>query len=121
MKHLRFLFLAFLFAAGAASAQTTMLSAVTGTGAGSSVLPAYQGTKTFQAAGTTSAGSGSVTVAVQCSLDGTNWDTLGSITLTLATTTSSNSFASNDRCRLVRGNVTAISGTGASVSLYLGM
>jgi hypothetical protein len=104
-----------------ASAQTAMLSAAAATGAGSSVLPPYQGTKTFQAAGATTAGAGSATVAVQCSLDGTNWDTLGSITLTLSTTASSNSFTSNDRCRLVRGNVTAISGTGAAVSLFLGM
>jgi hypothetical protein len=122
MKHLRYFLAAALLAfAGLASAQTTMLSAVTVTGAGSSVLPPYSGTKQFQAVGATTAGAGSVSVAVQCSLDGTNYDTIGTITLTLSTTPASNNFNSNDRCRLVRGNVTAISGTGASVSLYLGM
>jgi hypothetical protein len=100
-------------------ASYTLLSAATATGAG----PTAQGLaypKTYQASGTTSSGSGSATVAVQCSNDGTNWDTLGTITLTLSTTTSSNSFASDDRCFRLRGNVTAISGTGAAVTLTMG-
>lgn len=108
-------------AAGLASAQSSMLSAATGTGAGSAVTPTYQGVKTFQAVGSTSAGAGSVSVAVQCSVDGTNWVTLGTITLTLSSTASSDAFTSNDRCRQVRGNVTAISGTGAAVSLFMGL
>lgn len=100
-------------------ASYTLLSGATATGAGSTAQGvAYD--KTYQASGTTSSGSGSATVAVQCSNDGANWDTLGTITLTLSTTASSNSFKSTDRCYRLRGNVTAISGTGAAVSLYMG-
>jgi hypothetical protein len=57
---------------------------------------------------------------VQGSHNGTNWDTLGTISLTLATTTSSDSFTSSDSYAKLRGNVTAISGTGAEVSLIAG-
>lgn len=117
--------LAFAVLACGAAAQTkdvtsrTILSAATTVAAGTSV--AGQGApKTYQASGTTTAGSGSATVLVQCSNNDTNWDTLGTITLTLSTTTSSNSFLSSDRCLRLRGNVTAISGTGASVTLTLG-
>lgn len=98
----------------------TLLSGATGTGAGTAQA-LNKNSKQFQAVGTTTAGAGSVTVAVQCSLDGTNYDTIGTITLTLSTTPSSNSFTSNDRCNQHRANVTAISGTGASVSVYAGM
>jgi hypothetical protein len=98
----------------------TLMSGATATGAGTAQA-LNKNSKTFQAVGTTSSGSGSVTVAVQCSLDGTNYDTIGTITLTLSTTPASNSFTSADRCNWHRGNVTAISGTGASVSLFLGM
>lgn len=104
---------------GTAAAEPALLSAVTVTGAGTGQA-LNKNSKTFQAVGTTTAGSGSVTVAVQCSLDGTNYDTIGTITLTLSTSASSNSFTSADRCNLHRGNVTAISGTGASVSVYAG-
>lgn len=80
----------------------------------------WTGSKTFQAFGTTSAGAGAATIQVQGSHDGTNWDLLGTITLTLATTTSSDSFTSSDSYSKLRGNVTAISGTGAEVSLIAG-
>jgi hypothetical protein len=111
-----------LLALGALAAQQTVLvSAATVTGATTMVTLSGGGTKTFQASGTTTAGAGSVTVGVQCSLDGVNWDTLGTITLTLSTTTASNSFSSNDRCVNHRANVTAISGTGASVTVRVGM
>lgn len=77
--------------------------------------------KTYQANGTTTAGSGAATILVQGSNDnGANWDTIGTITLTLGTTTASDSFTSNDRYTHVRGNVTALSGTGASVNLHMG-
>lgn len=79
------------------------------------------GMKTYQASGTTSAGAGAATIAIQGSNDGgTNWDTIDTISLTLATVTSSSSFASMDRYGLIRANVTAISGTGASVSVNVG-
>jgi hypothetical protein len=95
---------------------TALLTAATATGAGSGI-PGIAATKTYQAHGTTTAGAGAATILVQGSNDGTNWNTIGTISLTLATTTSSDSFNSEDRYRHLRGNVSAISGTGASVSL----
>ena len=97
-------------------ASIALLSGVIATGAGSS-FASQRSEKTYQAAGTTSAGAGAATILVQGSNDGTNWDTIGTLTLTLATTTSSDSFTSLDRYDHIRGNVTAISGTNATVSL----
>lgn len=97
---------------------TVLIAAATAPGAGASASgPNIPGTKTFQADGTTSAGAGAATILVQGSLDNVNFDTIGTITLTLATTTSSDSFTSNDRYKYHRGNVSAISGTNASVNL----
>lgn len=76
--------------------------------------------KTYQANGTTTNGAGAATIQVQGSNDGTSWDTIGTISLTLSTTNASDSFSSDDRYAVVRGNVTAISGTGASVNLTMG-
>jgi len=99
-----------------------MLDAATATGAGGSreLHNAGNANATFQADGTTSSGAGSATIDVEVSNNGVNWDTMGTITLTLATTTSSDGFASNASWKYVRGNVTAISGTGAAVSLTMG-
>jgi hypothetical protein len=99
----------------------TLLNAVTTTGAGSS-RSGRSGAKTFQAWGATTAGAGSATIAVQGSNDQgqTAWDTIGTITLTLGTAVTSDSFTSDDRYAVLRGNVTAISGTGAAVTLTMG-
>jgi hypothetical protein len=99
--------------------RVTLLSAVTATGSGNGQSMA-SANKTFQATGTTSAGSGAATIDVQGSLDGTNWDTIGTITLTLGTSSTSGSFTSEDRYQAIRGNVTALSGTSATVYLYAG-
>lgn len=96
-----------------------LLNAATATGAGNAI-GGVNGAKTYQAYGATSSGSGSATIVVQGSNNGANWDTIGTITLTLTTTTASDSFASEDRYGQVRMNVTAISGTGASVSGSVG-
>lgn len=92
------------------------------TAAAGSAKPGRTGAKTFQAWGTTSSGTGSATIAVQGSNDQGQavWDTIGTITLTLGTAATSDSFSSDDRYAVLRGNVTAISGTGASVSLTMG-
>jgi len=100
-------------------ATTTLLSAATTTGAGSA-KPRDAAMCTFQARGTTSAGAGSATVQVQGSLDGVSWDTIGTITLTLGTTVTSDGFTSQDKYEFHRGNVSAISGTGAAVTLLRG-
>lgn len=96
-----------------------LLSAVTATGEGAALDSPF-GTKTFQASGTTSAGAGAATIEIQGSMDGTNFDVIGTISLTLGTTSTSDSFTSDDRYKYHRGNVTAISGTGAAVTLMMG-
>lgn len=102
-----------------AVAVTTLLSAVTSTGAGTASSPDSH-SRTFQATGTTSAGSGAATVKVQVSNDNSNWIDLGTITLVLGTSATSDGFSSDAAWKYVRGNVTAISGTNATVSLYMG-
>ena len=92
-----------------------LLTAATATGAGAAVN-GIRGVKTFQAIGTTSAGAGSATIVIQGTVDQSNWNTIGTITLTLGTSATSDSFTSDDRFLAVRANVTAISGTGAAVS-----
>lgn len=98
-----------------------LLSGATATGAGTAKSnPA--GVKTFQADGTTSAGAGAATIIVKgrCRPGVGSWDTIGTITLTLGTTATSDSFTSDDRYGEVCGEVTAISGTDASVNLSMG-
>ena len=97
----------------------TLVGAAIATGAGVTVTPrsVY---KTFQANGTTSAGAGAATIKVQGSLDNSTWIDLGTITLTLATTVSGDGFVNVAPWLYVRGNVTAISGTDATVNLYMG-
>lgn len=95
----------------------TLLSGVLVTGAGTANTgnPAQSGTKTFHAfvLGT---GAVTATVKVQVSNNGTYWEDLGIITLT-GTTSASDGFASSAGWAYYRGNVTAISGTGAAVTL----
>lgn len=98
-----------------------LLAAKTATGAGNIFNCVDDGKRTFQANGTTSSGTGSATITVEVSVDKVNWITMGTITLTLATTASSDGFASDAAWPYVRGNVTAISGTGASVNLWMGV
>jgi hypothetical protein len=99
----------------------SILTAATTVAAGSAVASRYKGAKSFQGYGTTSAGAGSATIQVQGSNVETGpWDTIGTLTLTLATTVAagvSDSFSSLDGYEFYRANVTAISGTGASVNL----
>jgi len=95
----------------------TLLSAVTSTGAGTANTgnPAQSGWKTFQAK-VVGTGSVTATVKVQASNDGSVWEDLGIITLS-GTTSANDGFASVASWAYYRGNVTAISGTGAAVTL----
>lgn len=97
----------------------TILSSAIATGAGGAVT-GVGFAKTYHASGTTTAGAGAATIQVQGSMNGSSWDTIGTVSLTLGTTATSDGFASTDRYAQVRGNVTAISGTGAAVSLTMG-
>ncbi|WP_295541088.1 hypothetical protein [uncultured Pseudacidovorax sp.] len=104
---------------GGAGAPLATAAASTGAGTPVAGVPRM---KTFQASGTTSAGAGSATVQIQGSNGASGpWDVIGTITLTLSTTIASDSFTSNDRYAYLRSNVTAISGTGASVNVTMGV
>lgn len=94
-------------------------SAQTAVNTGNAV-PGPASARTFHASGTTTAGTGAATVVVKGPMNGASWDTLGTITLTLGTTATSDGFTSDDRYALVRADVTAISGTNASVSVTMG-
>ena len=71
--------------------------------------------------GVTSAGAGAATIAIEVSNDGTNWVVAGTLSLTLATTvtttTNTDGFNINAGWKHMRANVTAISGTGAAVTV----
>jgi hypothetical protein len=96
-------------------AGTIMLTAEA-TGAGSGFSMPDNGNTSFQVSGSTTSGAGAAIVDVEVSNDGDNWDNLGTITLTLGTASTSDSFSTlGAHWELVRMNVTAISGTGASV------
>lgn len=96
-----------------------LLTDKTGTGAGSSFSP--RGAKeTVHCFGSTSAGAGAVTVDVEVSNDGTTWVVAATIDLTLSTSVAADGFVFNAPWKFMRGNVTAISGTDAKVSLVVG-
>jgi len=100
-----------------------ILTNKTTTGAGNKFTPRYV-KRSFQAYGTTSSGSGSVSIKIEASNiaipDETDWIELGTIYLTLGTTRTTDGFTTDAPWRHVRGNVTSISGTGASVSATMG-
>jgi len=82
---------------------------------------------TFQAYGTTSAGSGATTIVIEVSniespVNSTNvdWMTVCTISLTLGTTRTSDGCTINAPWRNVRARVTAISGTNATVYVRMG-
>src|SRR3990167_7389421 len=98
---------------------TKLLNAATATGGGSAI-EARASNMAFQAIGTTSSGAGTAAVDIEGSLDGTNFLVLGTISLTLATTASNDGFATDAPWAHIRANVTSISGTDASVTVYMG-
>lgn len=78
--------------------------------------------RSFMASGTTSASTGAATVVIYGSMLGTDvWVPLGTITLTLATTvtfgTGSDGFTTHAPWPFLCAQITAISGTGAAVSV----
>lgn len=79
---------------------------------------------TFQCFGSTSAGAGSATVNVEVSNDNVAWVVMGTFNLTLSTTSGDEAegfIAPNMLWEYARANVTAITGTDASVSLTMGV
>lgn len=107
-----------------------MLDAVTATGASARMFMNDE-KATFMAAGETSAGAGAATIRIEVSNvarpstatsgDGyADWIIAGTITLTLATTASVDGFAIDAAWRWCRANITAISGTDATVTVTKG-
>lgn len=106
------------------ASSVALLNSVTATGAGEGHSP-YEIHKTFQAVGSTSSGSGAADIDVEVSdIDSPSsdedWMAIGTISLTLSTTQATDVIATKGTWKWVRGNVTAISGTGATVTLMLG-
>lgn len=100
------------------ASQDYLLNGKTSTGAGTAY--AMGGKRTFQASGATTAGAGAATIKIQVSNDNANWLDLATISLTLSTTTATDGLAADAPWGYVRANVTAISGTGASVTVRMG-
>lgn len=101
-----------------------ILAAAIATGAGTSHRP-RQSLRTFQACGTTSAGAGAASIDIECSNVPTpsvngDWGVLMTLDLTLGTTKVSAVGVSDAPWLHVRANVKLISGTDASVDVYMG-
>lgn len=104
---------------------TALLSGVTTVSNGSTVgIPVSGQQRRFHAKGSTTAGAGAATIVIQGSEivnPGVgDWIDLATISLTLSTTNSSDGYPTDAEWPNVRAIVTAISGTGASVSCVVG-
>ena len=102
------------------AAHTPLLSAGTTTGS-TSAVQAPGAYRTFQASAVASTGTGNAVVAIEGSiLNNGYWDTIGTITLTSASTAGmSDGFTSADRYSYVRANVTSLS-SNITVEAYMG-
>lgn len=96
-----------------------LISGSIATVTGEKVSP-WSAKKTFQAVGNTSAGVGASTIGIEVSNDGTNYVEVDELSLTLGTTVTSDTFALDAAWRYVRAVVKTISGTDATVSVYMG-
>ena len=76
--------------------------------------------RTYQLVGSVSSGSGTCVVDIEVSNDGENFVNMHTMEMNLSTTVNSDTYFSIEPWKYVRGNVTAISGTDASVDLTLG-
>ena len=94
----------------------TIQNAATGTGAGNW---GYKDAPliTIQSFGSTTSGTGAVVVSIEATnnTDG-SYVVLGTISLTLSTSVSTDGFVVNAPWKYIRANITSISGTGSSVT-----
>lgn len=95
-----------------------LLRGATATGASDAIKGKY--VFSAMARGQTTAGSGAATINIEVSNDGVNWLVAFTISLTLGTATTADGQGLVYRWEWVRANVTAISGTGASVDVIAG-
>lgn len=77
--------------------------------------------RTFHGFGSTTNGVGAATIEIQVSNDCSHFIVVDTLSLTLGTSVTSDNFAINDAWKCVRANVASISGTGAKVSLVMGV
>jgi hypothetical protein len=101
--------------------RVSILDGATAVVAGESHAMTGGGLVTVEAYGTTSSGKGSAIIEIQVSNNGSTWRTSGTINLNLEPTRTSDRFtmdASWNGWLYVRANLSSISGTGASVSVY---
>lgn len=97
-----------------------ILNAATTTATGDTHEP-WGDTTTFHASGTTASGSGSATILIEVSNNTSSaWITMGTITLTLGTTATADGLSKIVPWKFARARVSAISGTGASVTVTMG-
>lgn len=77
--------------------------------------------KTLQLIGQTESGVGAALVVIEATNDPTkqSWIPLGTITLVLGTTPTTDGFAVHSQWDYIRGNVSSISGTGAVLQLLM--
>ena len=106
-------------------ASVIILDAATATGAGEAHSP-NKSKMSFYAYGTTSSGAGASVIRIEANNESLSaadgkWVALGSITLTLGTTVTSDGFVIDAPWNFIRAYVVSISGTNASVSAYMGV
>jgi hypothetical protein len=98
----------------------TLLQTTTTTATGSSFERTPVGrSRAFQSVLTCTSGNCSGTVIFEASLDGDNFVTMATVTFAAAASPQSDGFVSDAPWLFVRTRVTAITGTGASISNYL--
>lgn len=102
-----------------------LLNAATATGASAAwqerdTVPRYTyGYRSFQAKGTVASSTGASVILIEVSDDGTNYITLGTITLVLGTVATSDGFACANSWEYYRANISSISGSTATVTVYM--
>lgn len=102
-----------------------LLNAATVTGASAAwqerdTVPRYTyGYRSFQAKGTVASSTGASVILIEVSDDGTNYITLGTITLVLGTSATSDGFACANSWEYYRANISSISGSTATVTVYM--
>lgn len=96
-----------------------IINAATTTGVHEVIQP-WGAQRTYQASGFTSAGAGASAIEIQVSDDCVNYIVQGTISLTLGTAITTDGFATDAHWKCVRPRVLSISGTGATVSVWMG-
>ena len=126
MKRILFVLISFLISVSVFSQTMGVVKTalifddVSVTGTSTSITPLFTN-RLFQAVGTVTTGTGACTMEVQGSLDNTVWHVLDTLSLSLTTTATGDYYDMDDTpWKYIRGNISAISGTNATVSLIMG-